>query len=76
MSEVHKQYEIAAARERLEKDARRSAGAVYNPFSDSARRIRLQAIRPLTARKSLALYFYQMAVLIVVVGTFIAVAWR
>jgi len=56
--------------------ARGSSAAIYNPFSDSARRIHTQAIRPLTARKSLALYLYEMLVMIVVVGTFIAVAWR
>jgi len=73
---IRAMYDPVTAERRLRLEAARLTGHAYNPFSDSARRIRTQAIRSLTARKSLALYLYELVVMIVVLGTFIAVFAR
>jgi hypothetical protein len=73
MDEYRDQYDIEAARGRLMRDASRPLiGPTYDPHRGSGRRPPMQAIRPLSAAKSIALYAYTMLTLIVVVATFIA----
>lgn len=70
---IRAQYDPVTAERRLLRDATRPLiGPAYDPVRAMGRRPMTQAIRPLSQRKALALYLYQMLVLIVVIGAFIA----